>query len=67
MIKTSQIIKDTKAIDMSVGSTTVVEDMEVEVNSLGITTNNHVNPSTISHAIKKFINMQTAHTRIEPI
>ena len=30
MIKMSETIKDMKAIDMSVGSTTVVEDMEVK-------------------------------------
>ena len=56
-----------KAIDMSAGSKTIMEDMEVEVDSLGIATTDHVDPSSVSHATKKVINMQTAHTRIEPI
>ena len=42
MLKTNRIIKDTKAVDMSAGSTTVVEDMEVEVDSLGIRTTDHI-------------------------
>ena len=67
IIKTSQIIKDMKAVDMSISSTTVVEDMEVKVDSLGIVTIDHVRPSSVSHAIKKVIGMQTSHTRTEPI
>ena len=67
MLKTNRIIKDTKVVDMSAGSTTVMEDMEVEVDSLGIETTDHVGPSSVSHAIKKVIDMQTTHTRIEPI
>ena len=56
-----------KFVDMTIGSTTIVEDMEVEVGSLGIMTIDHVVPSSVSHAIKKVTDMQTAHTRIEPI
>ena len=67
MIKTNQIIKYMKAIDMSTGSTTIVEDMEVEVNSMGITTTNHVGPSSDSYATKKVINMQTSHRKTESI
>ena len=67
MLKTNRIIKDMKAVDMSAGSTTVGEDREVEVDSLGITTTNHVVPSSVSHAIKKVIDLQTAHTRTKPI
>ena len=67
MIKMSQIIKDMKAINMSVGSTTIVEDMEVEEDFLEITTINHVGPSNALHATKKAIDMQTVHTRIELI
>ena len=48
---------------MSSGSTTVMEDMEVEVDSLGIVTINPVGPSSVLHAIKKVIDMHTAHTR----
>ena len=67
MIKMNRIIKDMKAIDMSASSKTVMDDMEVEFNSLGIVTIDHVGPSSVSHAIKKVINMQTVHTRTEPI
>ena len=63
MIKMNQIIKDMKDINMSAISTIIMEDMEVEVDSLGITTINHVGPSSVLHAIKKVIDMQTAHTR----
>ena len=52
---------------MSAGLTTVVEDMEVDVDSLGIATTDHVGPSSVSHAIKKVIDMQTAHTRTKLI
>ena len=67
MLKMNRIIKDMKAIDMSTGSTTVMEDMEVEVNSLGIATIDHVTPSGVLHAIKKVVDMQTTHTRTEQI
>ena len=50
---------------MSVGSTIDVEDMEVEVDSLGITTTDHPAPSNVSRATKKDIDMQTVHKRIE--
>ena len=36
MIKMNRIIKDIKAVDMSTISTIVMEDMEVEVDSMGI-------------------------------
>ena len=67
MIKTNRIIIDMKAVVMSTGSTTITKDMEVEVDSLGITTTDHVDPSNVSHAIKKATDMHTAHTRTEPI
>ena len=63
MLKTNRIIKGTKFFDMKSSSTTDVEDMEVEVDSLGIATTDHVGPSNVSHATKKVIDMQTAHTR----
>ena len=50
---------------MSTSSTTIVEEMEVEVDCLGIATIDHVDPSSVLHAIKKVIDMQTVHTRIE--
>ena len=65
MLKTNGIIKDMKVVDMSASSTTVMEDMEVEVDSLGIATTDHVDPSNVSHATKKVTDMQTVHTRTE--
>ena len=64
MIRT---IKDTKVEDTSTGMTIDVEAMEVEVDSLGIKTTDHVDPSIVSHAIKKVTDMQIAHSRSEPI
>ena len=57
MIKMSRIIKYMKVVDMSTGSTTVMEDMEVEEDFLEITTINHDNPSSALHATKKAIDM----------
>ena len=65
MLKMNKLIKDTKVFYISVGSTIDMADMEVEVDSLGIATTDHVNPSSVSHAIKKVTDMQTAHTRTE--
>ena len=67
MLKTNIIIKDTKVVDMSTGSTTVMEDMEIKGDSLGFVTIDHVGPSSVSHARKKVIDMQTAHIRTKPI
>ena len=67
MIKMNLIIKDMKAIDMSVGSTTVVEDLEVDDDFMEIAIIDHDDPSNALHATKKAIDMQTVHTRIEPI
>ena len=63
MLKTNRIIKYMKVVDMSTGMTTDVEDMEVEVNSLGIMTTDHVDPSSVSHDIKKVTDMQTGYIR----
>ena len=61
MHKSTKIIKGTKVVDTSAGSTTDMEDMEVEVDSLGITTTNHVGPSNVSHIIRKDTDMQIVH------
>ena len=53
--------------DTSVGMTTDVEAMEVEADSLGITTTDHIGPSNVSRATKKVTNMQTIHTRTKLI
>ena len=65
MHKMTKIIRGTKVVDTSVGLTTDVEDMEVEVDSLGIATTNHVSPSNVSCATKKVTDMQIVHTRTE--
>ena len=67
MHQTIRTIKDMKVIDTSAGSKTDVEDMEVEVDAMGIVTTDHVGPSNVSRATKKVIDMQTAHTSTEPI
>ena len=67
MLRMNKIIKGTMVVDMSIDSTTDVEDMEVEVDSLGITTIDHVVPSSALHATKKVIDMQASHTRKRPI
>ena len=46
-----------KAIDMSTSSITIMEDMEVEVDSLEIATIDHVDPSNALHAKNKVIDM----------
>ena len=63
MRKMIRIIKGTKVVDMSTGSTTDVEDMEVEVDSLGIMTTDHVGPFNVSHVTKKDTDTQNVHTR----
>ena len=61
----NKIIKGMMVFDMSTSSTTNVEDMEVEVDSLGITRTDHVVPPNVSHATKKDTNMKTIHIRTE--
>ena len=58
-----RIIKGTKVVNTSAGSTTDMEDMEVEVNSLGIETTDHVGPFNVSHVTKKDTDTHTVHTR----
>ena len=63
MLKTNKIIKGMKVVDMSAGSTTNVEDMEVEVDSLGIMTTNHIIASNVSHVTRKDTDMQIVHSK----
>ena len=63
MHKMTKIIKGTKVIGTNTGLTTDVEAMEVEVDSLGIDTTDHVGPSNVSHVTRKDTDMQTVHTR----
>ena len=53
MNKMNQIIKHVKVVDMSVGMTTIMEDMEVKDDFLEIVTIDHDNPSSALHVIKK--------------
>ena len=64
MHKMTKIIKGTKVVGTNTGLTTDVEAMEVEVNSLGIETTDHVGPSNVSHVTRKDTDMQTVHTRM---
>ena len=63
MHKTTKIIKGTKVISTNIDLTTDMEAMEVEVDSLGIETTDHVVPSNVSHVTRKDTDMQTVHTR----
>ena len=63
----NQIIKDMKVVDMSAGSTTIVEGLEVEDDFLEIATIDHDSPSSALHATKKDITMLITHKRIELI
>ena len=56
-----------KVVDMRASLWTVVEDVEVKNDFLEIETINDIGPSCALHATKKAIDMQTVHTRIEPI
>ena len=61
--RTIRTIRDTTVEDTRDDMTIDVEAMEVEVDSLGIKTTVHVDPSNVSHVIRRDINMQTVHTR----
>ena len=60
-----QAINDKKAIDTSVSSTIIVEDLEVEYDSLEIVTIDHDNQSNVLHAIKKDTSMRNLHIKTE--
>ena len=63
MHKTTKTIKGTKVVGTNAGLKTDMEAMEVEVDSLGIETTDHVDPSNVLHVIRRDIGMQTVHTR----
>ena len=54
-----------KVEDTSVGMTIDVEATKDEVDSLGIETTDHVNPSNALHVIRSDIVMQTVHIKAE--
>ena len=63
--QTIRIVRDMKVEDTSTGMTINVEATEDEVDSLGIETTDHVDPSNVLHVIRRDTGMQTIHTRIE--
>ena len=58
MNKMNQAIDNMKVVDTSVDSTTVVEDLEVEDDSLEIVTINHDDQYNVLHPIKNDSGMQ---------
>ena len=61
----NQAIDNMKDVDTSIGSTTIVEDLEVKEDSLEIMTIYHDDQSNVLHAIKKDTNMRTIHIKKE--
>ena len=64
MIRT---VRDMTVDDTSVGTTIDLQATEEEVDSRGIATTDHVDPSSALHVIKRDIGMQTIHIKIELI
>ena len=54
---------DTKADDMSTGTTIDDKGLEEEVDSSGITTYDRVDPPSVLYVIKKGTDTPTVHTR----
>ena len=61
------IVRDMMVDDTSASMTIDLQDMEEEVDSLGIVTTDRVDPSSALHVIKRDIGMQTIHIKIELI
>ena len=57
--------RDMKVNDMSADTTIEVEATEEEVDSLGITITDQVDPSNALHVIRRDIGMQTVHIKTE--
>ena len=55
-----------KAEDTNVSSTTIMENLEIEGDSLEIVTIDHDDRFNASDAIKKDTSMQTVHIKTEP-
>ena len=68
MNKMNNVTKDTKAGDTSAGMIIiVVEDIQVELNSLEFGTTYHDDQSSSSHATMEVTGMKTVCTKIGPI
>ena len=59
--------KDTKADDLSAGTTIDDKGLEEEVDSSGITTYDHIDLPSASFVINKVIDTSTVHTRTKLI
>ena len=64
MNKKNQVTNAMNFGDISTGMTIVVEDLEVESNSMEIGTIDNDNPSSVLRVIKKAIDTQTIHIKI---
>ena len=60
-----QAINDMKAVDTSISSRIIVEDLEVEDDTLEIMSIDHDDQSNVLHAIKKDIPMQNVNIKTE--
>ena len=60
-----RIVRVMKVEDMSTSMTIDVEAMEDKVDSLGIETTDHIDPSNALHVIRRDIGMHTVHIKIE--
>ena len=58
-------IRDMKVEDTSIGMTIDMEAIEDLIDSLGIETTDHVDPSNALHVIRRDIDMQIVHIKIE--
>ena len=66
MNKMNKVANAMKFEDTNAGMTIVMEDLEVEANSMEIRAIDHDDPSSVLHAIKKATDMQTIHIKIIP-
>ena len=60
-----RMVRGTKVEDTSANMTIDVEDTKEEVDSLGIATTDHVDPSNALHVIRRDISIQTVHIKTE--
>ena len=58
-----RMVRDMTVDNRSVGTTIDLQATEEEVDSWGIATTDHVDPSSALHVIKRDIGMQTVHIK----
>ena len=59
------MVRDMMVDNTSTGTTINMEATEEKVDSLGIATTDHVDPSNALHVIRRDISMQTVHIKTE--